>query len=895
MLTFFHPKSIAIIGASEKKFSVGRKLYENLKSSDYDAKLYIVNVNNSKIFGEKSYSNVKKIKAQIDLAIIAIPPKEVPGVIRECGEKGILNAIVITEGFKVSGNIEEGLLEEELMIYARKYNMRVLGPNCVGFLNPHSGLNASILRARAQPGQIAFISQSGALCNAILDWGNKEKFGFSQFVSIGSMADLEWGDLILFLGNDPHTKAILIFMESIVDVRKFISAAREVAYTKPIIVIKTGKSFDAAQISVFHTGVLANHDSYYDASFRRSGVLRVDTLGELFYMASVLARQPITPGKRLGIISNAGGPAVLATDALINGGGKLAKLSPQSISALGKIKASEKWRLANPLDIHRDASPISFEKVVEIFFNENNVDGLLIIITPQLQIDLNQIAIRLRKFAQIRKKPIIVSIMGGDEANEVREILSQANIPVFPFPDIATRVFNYMWKNAFNIKGIYETPRLPKSSESQSILKIQAIKDIETAFDSGRTWMTEYESKEILKKYDIPVIPTTLATNEMQAVAIAKKIGFPVTIKVHSEMVMDKRINGGVVLNINSKKSLKKAFYQIKTHFTNYFGPQSFKGVTIQKMFLTHFGLETILSSEYDEQFGSLIYFGNSGKVVGLYEDGAIGFPPLNTTLAHRMLEQIKIYQLLKNQPAFNPKIVDELEQIMVKFSHIVAENKIIKSFKIHPLAITYNEISVLDARIEFHEPGTNPDDLTPLAIRPYPSHYSKKWTMRNGTDINIRPIRPEDEPLFINFHKTLSNESVYLRYFHQASFDYRVSHERLSRICFVDYDREIALVAVTEEQNHDDEKILGVGRIVKSRVLNEAEFSVTISDNMHGMGLGTELIRRIVEISKLEKIDKLLADILIGNQAMVAIVKKFGFETKLDLEEKVIKVWRNL
>ncbi|MEM1134538.1 MAG: bifunctional acetate--CoA ligase family protein/GNAT family N-acetyltransferase [Bacteroidota bacterium] len=889
MRKIFRPESLALIGASSRDGSIGKQIFQNIKESSYKGKVYPVSINHKYILGEHAFKTVDQLPEIPDLAVIAVPDREVLKVVRECGKTGIKRAVIISDGFGEKGSIEGISLQQKLIAIAKKYSVSILGPSSIGVISPYVGLNASISSISPKKGNVAFISQSGAMCNAILDWGDREHVGFSYFASIGVMADINWGDILLFLGDDPHTKAILLYMEAIGDARSFLSAVREIAYTKPVIVVKPGKTNESAKVALYHSGNLSGNHEVFQAAFRRGGVLQVESLADLFYMSSVLGKQPVPKSNRLAIITNAGGPAVLATDALIDGGGALADLMPETVEQLKKVPKSERWWINNPLYIHLSASEEAFANALQIVINDKTNDGILVIITPQMSINLEKLAEKLVPFSHVKQKPLIIGMMGGLGTGKSRVIFTKAGIPVFSFPDVAARVFNYMWQYGYNIRGIYETPRLPRLLQSEKQRVSLVNKELNQFQRAKTTKLSVIDSMELLAKYSLPTAPLFRAITAEEATLLAKQIGFPVVMKIHSELVTKKYHWGGVILNLQSKKAVKKFFQILKEKLILQFGIDAFKGVIVQKMYPIANGLELRLASRYDEQFGPVLELANAGRIVDIYRDKVLALPPLNTTLAQRMLEQTKIYQALKKYGKVKGTILEEFEQVLVSFSQLAAEHPLIKKIEINPLLINENTIKILDTTIDLHPSDVVLKELTPLAIRPYPVEYESNWHLKDGTEVVIRPVRPDDEPLFLHFHKTLSDESVYLRYFHSMSYGSRVAHERLSRICFIDYDREIALLVIKNETANP--VVLGIGRIVKLRVGNIAEFSITISDNAQGQGIGTELMQQLINISKREGVKELIADILPNNAGMRAICKKFNFKSIYDIEDQVVKV----
>ncbi len=888
LTSIFAPESVAVIGATDRLGSVGRTILWNIMSNPFGGTIFPVNPKRHNVLGIPAYPNIKAIPEPIDLAIIAISAPMVPDAVRDCVEVGVKGAIIISAGFKEIG--PEGIELERQIMATAKGKMRLIGPNCLGLMNPHSGLNATFASTMANPGNLGFISQSGAFCTAVLDWSFPENVGFSAFISIGSMLDLDWGDLIYYLGDDPHTKSIVIYMESIGNARSFLSAAREVALTKPIIVIKAGQTEAAAKAAASHTGSLTGSDAVLNAAFRRCGVLRVNRISELFNMAEVMAKQPRLPkGPRLTIITNAGGPGVLATDALIGTGGELAPLAEETIAQLNEFLPTH-WSHANPIDILGDADPDRYRKTLEVAIKDPNTDALLVILTPQAMTDPTQTAEQLKHYAQTAKKPVLASWMGGDEVTKGEIILNRSSISTYRYPDSAAKLFNLMWQYNYNLQGIYETPVLAEEQESGPNCSI-VEKIIKTAQDADRNILTESESKQILAAYGIPIVQTLVAKTEAEAVERADIIGYPVVLKLFSETITHKTDVGGVQLNLKDAEAVKWAYQNIQASVKEKVGSEHFLGVTVQPMLSLDRGYELIIGSSVDVQFGPVLVFGTGGQLVEVFKDRAIALPPLNTTLARRMMEQTKIYGALKGVRGRKAVDLAALEKLLVKFSYLVVEQPWIKEIDINPLLASSERLIALDARIVLHDKSVGVEKLPSSAIRPYPTQYIKPWQMNNGIPVTIRPIRPEDEPLIVQFHKTLSEESVYLRYFNFMKLSRRIAHERLTRICFIDYYREMALVVDYKNPETGNHEILGAGRLTKLHGVNEAEFAMLVSDRHQRQGLGTELLFRLVQVGQDEKLERIVATILAENTAMQRVCEKVGFHLKRGAEVVEAKI----
>jgi acetyltransferase len=896
LLPVLAPKNVAVIGASEKPASIGRTLLWNLISNPFGGTVFPVNPNRSSILGIKPYPNLAAITDPVDLAVIATPAETVPDIIDECADAGVKGGLIISSGFREIG-VKGAELEKEILQRAQRGGMRFLGPNCYGIMMPYSGFNASIGRGMALTGNVGFISQSGAISAAILDWSFRERVGFSGFISIGNMSDINWGDLIYYMGDDHHTHSIVIYLERVGDARTFLSAAREVSLTKPIIVLYGGEHHaEMESVGTQISRLVASQEPreqrstsrVLNAAFRRSGVLPVKRMVDLFAMAEILFKQPRAEGPRLTILTNSHAPGVQAGNALVNSGGKLAPLSEETVKELSKLFLNG-WKATNPINILRDADPDRYVKTLEIVSKDPNNNGILVILTPQAMTDPTETARRLKPFAKLSHKPILVSWMGGEEVAEGKALLNRFNVPTFPFPDTAAQAFNYMWQHNYNLRGLFETPELPADDNGALINRGLATGIINSVRESGRNFLTDVESKQVLSAYGIPVLPTELATSEEEALEVAERTGYPVLLKVCSEGILDRSIPGYLNMNLINAESVVEAFRSMKKSVTEKMGPDYFKGVTVQPM-LQISGYKLIVGCCQDKTFGPVLLFGAGGSLVEIHQDIAIGLPPLNSTLAHRMMEQTRIYHALRGEKGLVAINMAELEQLLVRFSQLVVEQRWIKEIEINPLLAGSHHLTVSDSRMVLQTPDIEEEDIPRLAIRPYPSQYIQTTELRDGTPVIIRPIRPEDESLIAKFHETLSDQSVYFRYFHPIALKQRVSHERLSRICFIDYDREVVLVVIEKDPKSGEQTIIAVGRINKLRGTNDAEFAITISDKYQRTGLGTVLLDQLVQIGRVEKVDRIVADILMENRGMQRVCEKVGFKLRYDGDEQIVK-----
>ncbi|MFM7389560.1 MAG: GNAT family N-acetyltransferase [Vampirovibrionales bacterium] len=869
----FNPKHVAVIGATDKEGSVGRTLLWNLISSPFGGTVYPVNPKRPSVLGIPAYSDLFAINAPVDVAVIVTPPPSVPALMEQCVEKGVKAVIIISAGFKESGPEGEAL-EHEILAIARKGNIRIVGPNCLGVMNPINGFNATFATRVARSGKIAFISQSGALCTAVLDWSLKANIGFSAFVSVGSMLDVDWGDLIHYLGDDPNTRCILIYMETIGDAESFLSAAREVSLVKPIIVIKPGRTEAASQAAASHTGSLTGSDAVLDAAFKRCGVLRVDTIDELFSMAEVLDRQALPKGARLGIVTNAGGPGVLANDALIRAGGELADLSPEVQAKLDTVLPPQ-WSHGNPVDVLGDASPERYVEALKLTAEDPNNDAVMVILTPQAMTNPTRTAELIAEAAKEIHKPLLASWMGGSDVEAGERILDLAGIPTFHYPDLAVRAFALMSQHARNIEALYQTPTLaPSTLQAPDVAKAKAL--VHTCIQEGRFLLSEYESKKLLEAYGIPVTHTELAHTPAEAVAQANAMGYPVVLKLHSHTITHKTDVGGIQLNLSNAETVEKAFTTIEANVNHHASAADFLGVTVQPMIRLD-GTELIIGAAPDNQFGPVMLFGAGGQWVEVFQDVAQALPPLTSTLAKHLIDETKIAKVLKGYRGKGPVDREALEALLVRFSQLIVEIPELAEIEINPLLASAERLIALDARVVLANPATQERPNKP-AIRPYPREYCTAWQSKQGQGYNLRPIRPEDEAGVANFHRSLSTETAAKLYEESLSLEERVNHQRLSRVCFNDYQLELALVA---EPTEATDTIGAIARLSRVRhTPHQAQLRLLVADTYQGQGLGRALLERLITIAKTEGLTVLRCVVGKDNYKMKALCESLGFVT---------------
>ncbi|MDH7607502.1 MAG: GNAT family N-acetyltransferase [Candidatus Bathyarchaeota archaeon] len=885
----FNPKSVAVVGASDEEGSVGCALMKNFLESGFEGEVYPVNIRKKEILGVKAYQNVLQLPKTVDLAVIATPAKTVPDVVEQCGRAGIKGLIIISAGFKETGP-EGKALEDKILEIKQKYDLRIIGPNCLGIIRPSIRLNATFINKMPRPGNIAFISQSGALGTAILDWAVHENVGFSHFVSVGSMIDVDFGDLIDYFGTDPKTRSILMYIEGMANSRKFMSAARHFARTKPIIVVKAGKFSESAKAAASHTGSLTGEDNVYDAAFKRAGVVRVEEIADLFNCAEVLGLQPLPRGPNLAIITNAGGPGVMATDALIGMGGKLAKLSQQTMDYLNSVLPPY-WSHGNPIDILGDAKADRYKAVLEACLNDENVDGILLIYTAQAVAEPVEIAksiVELLKSKGQQGKTILTSFMGRKAVEEANFIFNANEIPTFSTPEQAVKTYLYMYQYKRNLELLYETPEELPVDVSPPKLPIMAI--MRNAALENREVLTEFEAKKVLEFYNFPVVKTFIAKDEDEAVVIASRIGYPVVLKVLSPQIIHKTDAGGVILDIKNDDEVRAAFRTIMKNAKKYNQNAEIIGVTVQPMVKKR-GYEVILGAKKDVVFGPIVMFGMGGVGVELFRDFSIGLPPLNQTLARRMMEETKVYQLLKGYRNMPPANIKRLEEVMVLFSQLLIDFPQIKEIDINPLIVDEKEALAIDARViidkELVFKKVEPHQH--LVISPYPKKYETLWKLRDGRTVLLRPIKPEDEPLWLEMFKNCSEESIRYKLFQTLK---HMPHEVRVRYCNIDYDREIAIVAELTENGA--RKIIGTARVSIELDGKTGEIAFLVADPWQGLGLGTKLVDYVIEIGKERGLETVYGIMLPENRKAIELMKNLGFQLKY-MEDGTIRGTLNL
>jgi acetyltransferase len=864
----FKPQSIAVIGASEKKGSIGRVLVENLTQGGFQGQVHPVNPRYRSIQGLKTYPTILDTSTAVDLAIIATPIATVPGVVKECVGAGVEGAIIISAGGKETG-AEGRKIEDQIESEARKGGLRVIGPNCLGIICPNRNLNASFASRMPQKGKLAFISQSGAICSAILDLSPKENIGFSYFVSIGSMMDADFGDLIDYLGTDPEVSSILLYVESLSNFRKFMSAARAASRLKPIVVLKSGRSPAGTRAAASHTGAMAGEDTVYDAAFKRAGIVRVNTIGELFDCAELMAKQPRPTGPRLAVVTNAGGPGVMAADALSQYGLEPAPIEAETVGKLDGV-LPKLWSHSNPIDILGDASADTYAKAAEICIDAKEFDGVLAILSPQAMTDPTAVAKGLAQLSKSKRYPLFASWMGGVDVEKGIEILNQAEIPTYHTPEQAIRAFMYMHEYSRELEILQQIP--PKLPLTLQFNLQQAASIIEETSRQQNKVLTEFESKRLLIAYGLPVNPTEVANSADEAVEKAQEMGYPLVMKILSPDILHKTEANGIVLNLRSEAEVFEAFEKIVKGAREYDPHAVIQGVTLQPM-IQRGDYELLLGAKKDPSFGPVILFGMGGIYAEILRDRAIGLPPLNLLLARRLMEKTRVYRLLQGYRNRPPANMELLQETILRLAQLVVDFPEIVELDMNPVIVTDGKPQVVDARI-IVEPTEISSPLH-LVISPYPQQYESHEVTSSGLEVFIRPIKPEDAPLLVELFDTLSPTSIYYRFFGPLK---ALPHSMLVRFTQVDYDREIDMVAL-EKINGDKERMIATARVMSDPDGKSAEFAILVGDPWHGKGVGAKLLERCLAIAKERGIETVWGIVLHENTGMRALARKLGFK----------------
>ncbi|WP_194723998.1 bifunctional acetate--CoA ligase family protein/GNAT family N-acetyltransferase [Noviherbaspirillum malthae] len=865
----FHPKSLAIIGASNKARSVGTTVLENVIHAGFEGEIYPVNPKYETLCGLKAYPDIASLPGAPDLAVICTPPASVPELIGQLGERGTRAAIVLTAGLSAHRDWRGRTMKELMLAAAKPYLLRILGPNCVGMLVPGIRLNASFAHIDALPGKIAFVSQSGAMVTGVLDWAKSRNIGFSKFISLGDSADVDFGDVLDYLAGDPDTQAILLYIEAVSSARKFMSAARAAARSKPTLVIKAGRVAEGAKAATSHTGALAGSDEVYDAAIRRAGMLRVYSTEELFDAVETLARLRPLCGERLAILTNGGGPGVMATDSLISSGGKLAHLSPATLERLDAVLPGN-WSKANPIDIVGDAPPERYAQALKILLDDKEVDAILFIHAPTAIVPSAEIATTLSSIVRQSQRNVLACWLGGESVAAARRTFADVGVPTYDTPEKAVGGFMQMVRYRRNQQLLMEVPSAISNTDLEDKKSARAI--VEQIIAEGRELLSEWEAKQVLAAYGVPIVETRTVADAAAAGREAQDIGFPVALKILSPDITHKSDVGGVVLDLESAETVTAAAEKMHRRLCELYPHARLAGFTVQAMARRPEGREVIVGVATDPVFGPVILFGQGGIAVEVTADRAIALPPLNGVLARELISRTRIARLLGGYRNRRPADIDAVSRTLVQVSDMVIDLPELQELDINPLFADADGVIALDARISVKPVKGN--GLERLAIRPYPAEL-EEWIQWQGTEVLLRPIRPEDGAAHVAFFNALDAEDIRYRMFIRMR---ELSPSQLARLTQIDYGREMAFIA-TRKLNTGAWETLGVARVVTDPDNVEAEFAVIVRSDLKGRGLGYALMTKLIMYCTDRGTQRIVGEALSYNHGILDLATSLGFE----------------
>lgn len=881
----FEPQSVAVVGASDTESSVGGQVLRNIVQGEFQGQVFPVNPNHDTVQGLRSYASVRDIDHPVDLVVITIPAKSIPEVIRQCGEHDVGAIIVISAGFGEVGERGQAL-QNEIVDIARTYNIPLVGPNCLGVIRPRVGLNASFGRSSAQGGQVALVAQSGAFCTALLDWADSKGFGFSTVASLGATADVGFGQVLDYLAVDPQTRSILLYIEGISDARSFISGLRVAARLKPVIVVKSGRSESGTRAAVSHTGALIGSDEVFDAAIRRAGAVRVTTVNQLFSAAQTLASGIRVFGSRLAILTNGGGPGVMAADRAADLNVPLAELAQETIDKLSTVLPGH-WSHSDPVDILGDADSERYGAATGIVLADKGVDGLLVLLTPQGMTEPTACAEAVIAAAKDTRKPVLVCWMGENLVAQGRRLFSEAGIPQFVSPEAGVDAFGYLAAYRRNQSALLQAP--PPLSQQRKPDVEGARMMIENAMSERRNTLSPTEAKAVLRAFHIPVSPSINATTAADALVAAETVGLPVAMKINSPDITHKTDVGGVLLNIREPHSVRRAFRDMTESVKAQFPDARIDGVSVEPMVEKPHAREVMIGIARDPIFGPVISFGVGGTAVDIFADSQVALPPLNEFLARELIERTKAARLLKNFRNLPEADMERLVEIIKRVSEMACELPQIEEMDINPLLVDEDGVTAVDARIIVGRPRTSTTHYGHMAIHPYPPELATTWHLTDGTDIAVRPIQPEDAAIEKYFVENLSDESKYFRFMQRMD---KLTPLMLARFTQIDYDREMALVAVTGEHTAAA-AIIGVARYISNPDGQSCEFALTVSDDWQKKGIGRQLMERLMNVARDRGLEIMEGDVLSQNNKMLRLCKKLGFRSVHDHDDPEVTVVR--
>jgi acetyltransferase len=872
----FQPTSIAVIGASDRAGSVGSVVLRNLKGGGFKGPLWPVNRRHEAVDGGRAWPDVASLPAAPDLAVICTPAHTVPELVSELGRKGTRAAVVLSAGLKQHATEGGSTFEQAMLAAARPHLLRVLGPNCIGLLVPGLGVNASFAPGNALTGKLAFVTQSGALATAMLDWANGRGIGFSHFISMGDSADVDFGDVLDYLASDPGTRAILMYVESVKAARKFMSAARAAARNKPVIVVKSGRHPEGARAAASHTGALAGSDAVFDAAVHRAGMLRVDTLEDLFDAAETLAHSRPLVGERLAILTNGGGAGVLAADALSLGGGNLAGLSESTLAALDECLPAA-WPRANPVDIIGDAPAERYKSALRVLLATPEVDAVLFLHAPTALVPAADIAAACLPVLEQTQKPVMTCWLGGPAVALPRASYSAAGVPSYNTPERAVAAWLQLVTHARNRKALQEIPTARLSDFTPDVAGAETL--LKAPLREGREWLDEVQAKELLEAYGIPVVHTELARDAESAVSVAIAIGFPVALKIVSPQVIHKSDVGGVQLNLGSAEEVRAAAVSMRQRVARLQPGASIVGFAVQAMAHRPAARELIIGLSGDPVFGPVMLCGTGGTEVELHKKHALALPPLNAPLARDLVARSGLRPLLGPWPSRPAANEQALLDTLLKVSQMACDQPDIAELDINPLLVDAQGVIALDARVRLHRKG---HAAAPLAIRPYPQDLEDRIQL-GGIPLMIRPIRPEDGERLHAFYEGASASDMRLRFFLARR---EVPHSELARYSQIDYDREMTFIAVAPEDAAGQRPMVGEVRAVCDPDNLKAEFAIQVATDWQGKGLGRLLMDKLVRYLRERGTAEIVGQCLPENIGMATLARHAGFDVRSDFDQ---------
>jgi acetyltransferase len=872
----FLPQAIAVFGASHNPDSVAGRVYQNLIQGGFAGPVYPVNPKYPQLGEARCYPDLASIQAQVDVVVIGTPAATVPDILHQCGEHNVRAAIILSAGFSEDG--KPNRLQQTLLQLARQYNIRLLGPNCLGLIRPKANLNATFSNNTALRGNLALISQSGALCTAILDWAAQRNIGFSAVISLGDAIDIDFGSMLDYLALDPETRGIILYIEGVRDARGFMSGLRSAARLKPVVVLKVGRHHASAQAALSHTGSLVGANDVFNAALQRAGVVRVHSINELFAIAQLLANQHRVGGNRLAIITNGGGPGIMAADRALDLGIELAQFTDATLQQL-QAQLPAHWSHGNPVDVLGDAAPERYQQAIEVVLRDPNVDGVLVLLTPQAMTHPHDVAERLLRIQQPAHKTMLTCWMGQEQVESARQLFAQHKIPSFTTPENAVEAFGYLVEYYRNQQLLLQVPGPLRQDSAADVDGARMI--VEIAISEQRSLLSRREANAILSAFAIPVMPVVECRTPNEALIAAESLGFPVAMKINSPDIAHKTDVDGVRLNITTAQAVRSSYRELIETVQAARPEAKLDGVTLESMYHKPHGRELMAGVIRDPIFGPVITFGAGGTMLEFIRDRATALPPLNTLIIENMISQTRVARLLeqfRNQPPVDKQAVI---QILRQLSEMVCELPQIRELDINPFIVNEDGAVVLDARIVVDHQTNGLDRYAHMAIHPYPTHFSSRWQLADGTDILIRPIRPEDASIETAFIARLSAQTKYFRFMQVLQ---ELTPEMLVRFTQIDYDREMALIAVT--QTATEEKEIAVARYISNPDGVSCEFAIVVADEWTKKGIGSQLLRKLMDVAKVRGLRSMEGEVLSDNRPMLEMAKGLGFTVLMSQDD---------